>query len=58
MTRWLAYASYLLGSVLFLVVALRRGSALVAVPSGLFVLGTALYLGQDVRRGELTRRRR
>lgn len=50
MTRWLAYAAYLLGSVVFLAVAVRRGSPLIAVGSGLFVLGTLLYLVPEARR--------
>ena len=55
MTRWLAYAAYLLGSVVFLAVAVRRGAPLVAVGSGLFVLGTLLYLVPEVRRARQAR---
>ena len=50
MTRWLAYAAYLVGSLVFLAVALQRGSPLVAVGSVLFVLGTLLHLLQELGR--------
>ena len=49
MTRWLAYAAYLAGSLVFLAVAVRRDAPLVAVGSGLFVLGTLRYLLPDAR---------
>ena len=58
MTRWLGYAAYLLGSLVFLAVALRRGSPLVAVGSALFVLGTVLYLLPELGRARRDRSRR
>jgi len=56
MTRWLAYAAYLAGSMVFLAVAVRRGAPLIAVGSGLFVLGTLLYLLPEARRSRAQRR--
>ena len=56
MTRWLAYAAYLVGSLVFLVVAVRRGTPLIAVGSGLFVLGTLLYLLPQAGRARQARR--
>lgn len=56
MTRWLAYAAYLLGSVVFFAVAVRRGAPLIAVGSALFVLGTLLYLVPEAHRARRVRR--
>ncbi|HWG95194.1 MAG TPA: hypothetical protein VNU66_13330 [Mycobacteriales bacterium] len=58
MTRWAAYAAYLVGSAVFLLVALRRGAPLIAVGSALFVLGTLLYLVPDARQARRERTRR
>lgn len=50
MTRVLAYTAYVLGSGVFLGVALARGSAVVALGSGLFLVGTLLLLVPEARR--------
>ena len=49
---------YLVGSLVFLVVAVRRGAPLIAVGSGLFVLGTLLYLLPEAQRARQARRGR
>lgn len=51
MTRLvLAYVAYALGSVVFLGIALSRGSLLLAAGSSLFLLGTLLLLVPQARR--------
>ena len=50
MSRVLAYAAYVLGSCVFLGVALSRGSVVVALGSGLFLVGTLLLLVPELRR--------
>lgn len=50
MTRVLAYVAYGFGSCVFLGVALSRGSAVVAVGSALFLVGTLMLLLPEVRR--------
>ena len=56
MTRWLAYAAYLVGCVVFLLVAVRRGSPLIAAGSGLFVVGTLLYVLPEARQARRAKR--
>jgi hypothetical protein len=55
-SRVLAYAMYALGSCLFLVVAVSRGSTVVALGSALFLLGTLLLLVPEARRRFLAQR--
>ena len=50
--RW-AYLAYAAGSTIFVVLAISRGSVLLAAGSALFLLGTLLFLVP-----QLTRRRR
>ncbi|RBY86489.1 hypothetical protein [Blastococcus sp. TF02A-30] len=47
---WWAYGAYAVGSVVFLLSALRQGSALLAVGSTLFLVGTMLFVVPDAAR--------
>jgi hypothetical protein len=51
MTRqqW-AYAAYAVGSAIFLVLAVGRGSVLLAAGSGLFLVGTLVLLVPQITR--------
>lgn len=44
-----AYASYAVGSVVFLAVALSRGTPILALGSTMFLLGTLLLVGRELR---------
>ena len=55
--RLAAYSAYAAGSVVFLVVAVRRGSELSMLGSALFLLGTLLLLVPTAR-SERPRHRR
>ena len=48
--RVVAYAAYAAGSLLFLGIALSRGSLLVAAASALFLIGTLLLLTPEAAR--------
>ncbi|MCV2488688.1 hypothetical protein OF117_04875 [Geodermatophilus sp. YIM 151500] len=56
--RDLAYGAYVLGSALFLVVAVSQGSALLLAGSSLFLLGTLVLLVPDITRAHRARRGR
>lgn len=56
--QWWAYAAYLVGSGIFLVASLTRGSPLLATGSALFLLGTLLFAVPDLVRGRRSGRRR
>jgi hypothetical protein len=45
--RWWAYGAYAVGSAVFLVAAVLRGSPLFIAGSALFVVGTLLFVGPD-----------
>ena len=56
--RWWAYAAYAVGSLVFLVASLDRGSALLIAGSALFLLGTLLFAVPEVWRARAGRRER